>query len=429
MKNVLNSVPEAERSPSVKDLNLHQNAVLTERALGVQWNVNTDTFSFKITNREKPATRRGILSIICSVYDPLGFVSPCILLAKAIQQELCLKGLGWNDQILESTQQQWSAWVSDLQKLERFEIPRCFKLSDFASVQCRELHHFSDASSQGYGAVSYLHQIDTTGKVHCSLVKAKSRLAPLTSVTIPRMELSAAVLATRLHRMIKQEITTPIDPSVFQTDSTCYIENKDKRFQTFVANRIPAILEQSTANLWRYVDTSLNPADEASRGMTTDALLNNQRWVRGPDFLTEPEEAWPQRPADLGKIFSNDPEVKKTSVTFANKASKPNDDLNEVLQRFSSRTRLKKVVAWSLCYKTMLCKQVQRSKANQVISYPSNAETVTPLSVSEMKEAEKEIITYVQKQSFAEEVQVLSQTTRQTQERKCKSAVKKCSGL
>ena len=431
-KKVLNSVPESERAPSVKDLNFDQNAVLTERALGVQWNVNADTFGFKISHREKPATRRGILSIICSVYDPLGFVSPCILLAKAIQQELCLKGLGWDDQIPESTRQRWNTWLSDLPKLERFEIPRCFKPSDFASVQCRELHHFSDASSQGYGAVSYLRQIDTTGNVHCSLVMAKSRLAPLKSVTIPRMELSAAVLATRLDRMIKQETTTPIDRSVFWTDSTCvlrYIENKDKRFQTFVANRISAILEQSNANQWRYVDTSLNPADEASRGMTADALLNNQRWVQGPDFLSEPEETWPQRPADFGEISSNDPEVKKTPVTFANKASKPNGDLNEVLQRFSSWTRLKKVVAWILRYKNMLRKQVQRRKANQVINYPSNAETVTPLSVSEMKDAENEIIRYVQKQSFAEEVQILSQTTKETQERKCNSAIKKCSSL
>ena len=105
-KSVINSVPESERAPSGKDLNFDQNTVLTERALGVQWNVYADTFSFKITKREKPATRKGILSIICSVYDPLGFVSPCILLAKAIQQELCLKGLGSDDQIPESTQQQ-----------------------------------------------------------------------------------------------------------------------------------------------------------------------------------------------------------------------------------------------------------------------------------------------------------------------------------
>ena len=243
---VINSIPESERAPSVKDLNFDNNAVLTERALGVQWNVLTDTFSFKIAKREKPATRRGILSIICSVYDPLGFVAPCMLLAKAIQQDLCLKGLGWDDQIPESTQRQWETWLNDLPKLERFEIPRCFKPPDFAAVRRRELHHFSDASRQGYGAVSYLRQTDVNGRVHCSLVMAKSRLAPLKSVTIPRMELSAEVLATRLDRMIKQEVTMPIDSSTFWTDSTCvlrYIENRDKRFQTFVANRISAILD------------------------------------------------------------------------------------------------------------------------------------------------------------------------------------------
>ena len=82
------------------------------------------------------------------------------------------------------------------------------------------------------------------------------------------MELSAAVLATRLDRMIEQEVTLPIDQSTFWTDSSCvlrYIKGKDKRFQTFVTNRISAILDQSTATQWRHVDTIQNPADEASR--------------------------------------------------------------------------------------------------------------------------------------------------------------------
>ena len=126
---------------------------------------------------------------------------------------------------------------------------------------------------------------------------AKSILAPLKAMTILRIELSAAVLATRLNRMIKQEVTLSIDQSTFWTDSTCvlrYIENKDKRFQTFVANRISAILDQSTATQLRQVDTIQNPADEASRGMTVEALLNNERWIQGPDFLKQPEEEWPQ---------------------------------------------------------------------------------------------------------------------------------------
>ena len=147
------------------------------------------------STRKKPATRRGILSVICYVYDPLGFVSPCILPAKAIQQDLCLKGLGWDDPIPETSKQKWEAWLRELPKLEQFQIPRCFKPQEFSDVKRCELHHFSDASNQGYGAVSYLRQINAGGKVHCSLIMAKSRLAPLKAMTIPRMELSAAVLA------------------------------------------------------------------------------------------------------------------------------------------------------------------------------------------------------------------------------------------
>ena len=165
-RKVIDSVPESEKAPSVKDLNLSENATLTERALGVQWNVHTDTFGFKIVDKKKPATRRGILSVICSVYDPLGFISPCILPAKAIQQDPCLKGLGCDDPIPETSRQQWEAWLTDLTNLEQFKIPRCFKPPDFNDIQCREVHHFSDASSQGYGAVSYLRQIDVNVTLH-----------------------------------------------------------------------------------------------------------------------------------------------------------------------------------------------------------------------------------------------------------------------
>lgn len=171
------------------------------------------------------------MSIISSVYDPLGFVSPCILPAKAILQDLCRKGLGWDDEIPKCSEQKWKTWLEDLPKLEQFKLSRCFKPLELSAIQRRELHHFSDASSQGYGAVTYLRQVDADDNAHCSLVMAKSRLSPLKTVTIPRMELSAAVLATRLDRMVKQELTMQIDTSIFWTDSTwvlCYIENKNK---------------------------------------------------------------------------------------------------------------------------------------------------------------------------------------------------------
>ena len=129
---------------------------------------------------------------------PLGFISPCMLPAKEIQQDLCLQGLAWDDLIPETSKQKWEAWLRELPKLEQFQIPQCFKPQEFSGVKRCELHHFSDTSNQGYGAVSYLCQINAVGKIHCSLIMAKSRLAPLKDMAIPRMELSTAVLATSL---------------------------------------------------------------------------------------------------------------------------------------------------------------------------------------------------------------------------------------
>jgi hypothetical protein len=103
------------------------------------------------------------------------------------------------------------------------------------------------------------------------------------------MELSAAVVSTKLERMLRNELSISIDQSFFWTDSTCvlrYIENKDKRFQTFVANRIATIHDASSPEQWNYVDTNSNPADEASRGVPANAL---QRWIQGPEFLAKPE--------------------------------------------------------------------------------------------------------------------------------------------
>ncbi|KAK3744013.1 hypothetical protein QZH41_004823 [Actinostola sp. cb2023] len=232
--------------------------------------------------------------------------------------------------------------------------------------------------------------------------------------------------------MIQQEITITIDSSTFWTDSTCvlrYIENKDKRFQTFVANRVAAILDQSTETQWKYVETSLNPADEASRGMTVDAFLHNKRWTDGPDFLKQSEETWPQRPPDMGQIPNDDPEVKKSIEAFAIEVSNDSDYISKVLEKFSSWTSLKKIIAWILRYKNNLRKQSQRRKANEVISYQSKVNAIIPLSVSEINDAERVIVKYVQKQAFKEELSILNCIDKENQESSNQSTVKKCSSI
>ena len=261
---------------------------------------------------------------------------------------------------------------------------------------------------------------------------AKSRLAPLKAMKIPRMELSAAVLATRLDRMIKQEVDMAVHSSTFWTDSTCvlrYIENKDKRFQIFVANRVSAILDQSTAAQWRYVESTLNPADKASRGMTVDELLMNEHWKHGPPFLKKAEQSWPQRPENLGEIPNNDPEVKKGVETFPNKASVSCDYIGNAMENISSWSQLKKIIAWVLRYKNILQNQSQNIITSKTIKLQSDDSIIMPLSISEINEAENEIIKYIQRQTYKDELASLSGVGNNTRETANQNNLKKNSSI
>ena len=206
----IESLPASERAAQVRDLDFEKLPV--ERALGVQCNISSDQFGFRIVIKDRAVTRRGILSIVSSVYDPLGFVAPFILNAKLILQDLCRKKLDWDDVIPEDIMRHWQAWLQELTKLEQVAIDRCFKPPNFGEVSSTQLHHFSDASQQGYGAVTYLRITDRSGNTKCSFVMGKSRLAPMKSVSFPRMELSAAVVATRLDTMSRNELSLPIFP-------------------------------------------------------------------------------------------------------------------------------------------------------------------------------------------------------------------------
>ena len=409
-RKVIESLPESERAAQVKTLDFDKLPV--ERALGVQWNVASDQFGFSIVIKDRPATRRGLLSIISSVYDPLGFATPFILNAKLILQDLCRNKYGWDDKIPDEFLYRWQAWLQELPKLEQVTIDRCFKSPDLGEITSCQLHHFSDASQQGYGAVTYLRITGHDGNVKCSFVMGKSRLAPIKPVTIPRLELSAAVVATRLEKISRGELSLPINESFFWTDSTCvlrYLENQDRRFQTFVANRVATIHDASSPSQWRYVNTQFNPADDASRGVSAESL---QRWIHGPEFLSQSTETWPQRPVDMNAtIPADDPEVKKDSVVYMSEAS-TRDPVLEIIERFSSRTHLKKIVAWILRYKSNLYR-LSKERRRGVTSPIQSTGTATPIAIAELNNAEFEILKYVQSRCFKEELSCLKQADQQ----------------
>ena len=200
---VLESLLESKRAATVKDLDFSK--VHIERALGVGWDIISDVFGYKIAIKERPATRRGILSVVSSIYDPLGFVSPFVLQAKIILQDLCRSNIGWDEPIPKDALHRWQNWLATLPELERIFVNRCLKPADFGEIASSELHTFSDASQKAYGAVTYIRLENQRGDVHCSFLIGKSRLAPLKAMTIPRLELSAAVVGARIEKMMKQK--------------------------------------------------------------------------------------------------------------------------------------------------------------------------------------------------------------------------------
>ena len=166
----------------------------------------------------------------------------------------------------------------------------------------------------------------------------KSRVVPLKQITIPRLKLSAASIAVRLDKMMRRELKLPIEDSVFWTDSTSvpkYIMSEDRRFHTFVANRVALIRDGSSPCQWRYIKSKQDPADDASRGLTADALLGSSRWLLGPEFLMKTEDYWPKCTETLERISDEDPEVKKEAKARGTSQKKDPKLVEEMMKRFS----------------------------------------------------------------------------------------------
>lgn len=250
-----------------------------------QWCIESATFKFVDSLKDWPCTRYGILSTISSIFDPLGFVAPVLLQGKAILRELCCQDLDWDDPVPKEIQKRWLKWNSEIEELNNVRISRSYKPKDFGNVVRAELHHFSDASLKGYRQCSYLKLVSQNNQIYCSFVIGKARVTALKSVTVPRLELNAAVVSVRVSKQLA-ELDINITNKIFWTDSRVvlgYIANDVKRFHIFWANRVQEIQEKSSEKQCRYMDTKSNPADKASRGVCPRELRVS-KWITGPDF-------------------------------------------------------------------------------------------------------------------------------------------------
>ncbi|KAI3356834.1 hypothetical protein L3Q82_003487 [Scortum barcoo] len=217
-KDVTAAIPPQELAQT-KDLDMALGELSVERALGVQWCVEADEFQFRVTVKDNPLTRRGVLSTVASVFDPLGLAAPFILLGKQILQTLCRDKVGWDEALPAHILPKWESWLRDLPHLAALKIPRSYLPLSFGEITQYELHNFSDASLSGYGTCSYLRAISKTGQISCSLVIGKARVTPTKVMTILRLELSSAVTAVRNADVIKRELEIENLQEYYWTDS------------------------------------------------------------------------------------------------------------------------------------------------------------------------------------------------------------------
>ena len=410
---VLQTIPSEDRACQ---LELSEDNSLATKTLGIIWLAEGDVFTFKskMIEKEFKPTKRNVLKKIATLFDPLGFLSPFIIRAKMIMQEIWIAGTGWDDLLSDELVDKINLWFSELDQLQHLKIPRCLQQKN-ESVKIN-LHTFVDASQGAYGAVVYVRIEYWDKTVSVRLVAAKTKVAPLQSVGIPRMELMGACLGVKLTQSIVKTLLIPIQYVVFWCDSTSvlwWIRGHGKIFKPFVANRIGEIQSFTNPNQWRYVPTEFNPADYLTRGLKVLELVKKESWWEGPKYLQDIEERWPKNTVPSASEQAKN-EVKRkylkidqlcetsaqvltdtqnaTLIALENSSDKTSWLLNP--ERFSSWKRYTRTYAWVMRF-------VHNCHVDK--EYRIKGELI----LDEIKDAEKQIIKNAQKEVFKDEYAAL----------------------
>ncbi|XP_036345831.1 uncharacterized protein LOC118755088 [Rhagoletis pomonella] len=258
------------------------------KALGIRWNAHTDLFYFIARPLEKSdaVTKRAILSAIAKLFDPLGWLAPVIIVAKILMQNIWLEGTDWDETVSSTTLDRWQNFTQHYNEIDKVRIPRWVYFSPTDEIQ---IHGFCDASEKAYAASVYL-RVKRDSKVFINLLLAKTRVAPVKTISLPRLELCGAVLLAEIVDSVINNLNLGHINIHLWTDSTivlAWIRKPPCSWSTFVAHRITKIVEKVGNKNWLHVDSASNPADLASRGLPAYELVNNSLWWQGPSWLQE----------------------------------------------------------------------------------------------------------------------------------------------
>ncbi|XP_065365565.1 uncharacterized protein LOC135958596 [Calliphora vicina] len=306
-------------------LRFHESS--STKTLGIKWNALTDTFSYSFSpfDQSTSITKRQILSSVAKLFDPAGWLSPIVIRAKILMQQLWLEGLDWDEEVSPESLQNWNSLVQDIAKIESISIPRWLQYTPSDSVQ---IHGFSDASKAAYCATVYIRCQTETHNTFSNLLTAKSKVSPIQTICLPRLELNGAVLLANLVRYVTSSLNFNNTEIYLWTDSSIvlgWLSKPPSTWETYVANRISQIHSLVPNATWRHVSTHDNPADLGTRGCRPQDLTHNTLWWHGPSWLHKPSSEWPKR--NPLKI------VEKTNETQTLLTEVQEDD---ILNRFSS---------------------------------------------------------------------------------------------
>nr|CAH7716528.1 unnamed protein product [Callosobruchus chinensis] len=381
-KNVLSDI-DIEHTSNIVEFSANKGH--ETKTLGLFWKCDQDTLTYKINvnnSHSGQMTKRIILSRISTIFDPLGLVSPCIITAKVQLQKLWLENLTWDQPLPNNILTSWLEFSTDLDQLNDLLIKRKVTCYNYSQIS---LHGFADASESSYGACIYVVSRNANGDESSNLLCAKSKVAPLKSLTMPRLELCAALVLAQLTSKVRNSLDIGFDNVYCWSDSTIvlgWLHTSPNLLKPFVSNRVAEIQRLTETVEWRHVPTFDNPADIVSRGLSPKRLLQSDLWFHGPTWLTNPDD-WPIMPTSSVEL----PEKRKLCILSTNhQAYFP-------FERFSSLTKLKRSFAFILRF---------------IANCRSKSKNVRPLSVTELNTSLTKLIRFSQQESFPEDYQTLN---------------------
>ena len=369
------------------------------KTLSLYWQPKSDQLLLNIStlNQHPSFTKKTVLSDISKLFDPLGFAAPVVINGKMFMQSLWQHKIAWKDTLNDQLKEQWLMLRKDLPTLNDMAFNRCCLVKGSTKIQ---LLGFADASEKAFGACVYIRSQNNDNQVEVQLLTSKSRVAPLLTESIPRLELCAALLLSQLIEKVITAIKIPFDGIILWSDSTIALSwmlTEPYKLKTFIAIRVYKIQHiKSNHNIvWKHVSSSDNPADLVSRGMSSIQYATCQLWWHGPSYLLQNEDMWPEK-----AIVHNTttlPELKAETIAMVISTDVKEDFI--LITKYSNYQKMINITAFILRFiqncRTDKLKRTQSLVCREI------------LSTDELRRSKMKLVSLVQTTTFKADIKSL----------------------